>query len=201
MFESDKRKLEDLRSKNPEVVDKRFDQFIKQLDYEIDNKVKDKVDFLGRLGINENRDILYMVIIYLAIIIYGTYLLVPNYVDNLGLLFFGMVFFIAGIQIGFGKETRGFGLIFVFSHGGTGLGCIIASLLINRFDFNKISDLSANLRLYILITIGILIIAIIAMVIYNLSDTLSIRKYNKVIILLLFAAVIFLVGMLPVFNF
>ncbi len=201
MFESDKRKLEDLRSKNPEVVDKRFDQFIKQLDYEIDNKVKDKVDFLGRLGINENRDILYMVIIYLAIIIYGTYLLVPNYVDNLGLLFFGMVFFIAGIQIGFGKETRGFGLIFVFSHGGTGLGCIITSLLINRFDFNKISDLSANLRLYILITIGILIIAIIAMVIYNLSDILSWRKYNKVIILLLFAAVIFLVGMLPVFNF
>ena len=201
MFESDKRKLEDLRSKNPEVVDKRFDQFIKQLDYEIDNKVKDKVDFLGRLGINENRDILYMVIIYLAIIIYGTYLLVPNYVDNLGLLFFGMVFFIAGIQIGFGKETRGFGLIFVFSHGGTGLGCVIASLLNERFDFNKISDLSANLRLYILITIGILIIAILGMVVYNLSDTLSIRKYNKVIILLLFAAVIFLVGMLPVFNF
>ena len=201
MFESDKRKLEDLRSKNPEVVDKRFDQFIKELDYEVDNDGNNKTDFLSKLGINRNRDILYMVIIYLAITIYGAYLLVPDYMDNLGLLFFGMVFFIAGIQIGFGKETRGFGLIFVFSHGGTGLGCIIASLLTERFDFDKLSDLSSNLKLYIIITIAILIIAILGMVVYNISDTLNKRKYNKVIILLLFAAVIFLVGMLPVLNF
>lgn len=201
MFEENEKKLEELRSKNQELVDKRFNSFVKDIKSEIDYYENTSNNILDRLGISKNKDIFLLVLIYTLIIIFGLIIFIPYHVNNLAIFFFGFVFFVAGMQIGLGKETRGFGLIFVFSHGGTGLGCIYASLLTDRFNTNVLTDLSSNMKAYLIATIALTIISFLSITIYNLSDIISWRKMSKVVILLLFALSIFLVGMLPVFNF
>ena len=201
MFDDNIKRLKDLRTKNQELVDQRFDEFVSDLKRDVNGGVKISHDVLGKLGVNKNRDIFYLFLIYVAILLYALVICIPDYLPNLGLLIFGFVFFVAGMQIGFGKETRGFGLIFAFSHGGTGLGCIIASLLMDRIDVNMLSDLSGPRKMYLFFTIALGIIAYLGMVLYNLSDTIHLKKYSKVVILLFFALVIFLVGMLPVIHF
>lgn len=202
MFEENEKKLENLRSKNQKLVDKRFNSFIQDLKNEIDyTENNNNKNILDRLGISKNKDIFYLVLVYTLIIIFGLIVLIPYHINNLAIFFFGFVFFVAGMQIGLGKETKGFGLIFVFSHGGTGLGCIYTSLLMDRFNPDVLTDLSSNMKVYLIATIALTIISFLSMTIYNLSDIISWRKMSKVVILLLFALSIFLVGMLPVFNF
>lgn len=197
MFEKNKEELEKLYGKNKELTEKEFNDFIKNLKRETNTDQ----DFLDKIGIHTNKDIFYLVIIYIAIALFGCLMLIPNYIEMLGVYLFGLVFFIAGIQIGFGKDTKGFGLIFVFSHGCSGLGIMLYSLLFERYSFLALSDLTNNKRLYIYFTVAVLVIALLSMVIYNLSDKLKIKYYNKILVLLLFAVVIFLVGMLPIVKF
>ena len=201
MFEENEKKLEKLRTINQELVDKRFNSFIKEIKSEIDYNDNSNNNILDRLGISKNKDIFFLVLIYTLILIFGLIVFIPYHINNLAVFFFGFVFFVAGMQIGLGKETKGFGLIFVFSHGGTGLGCIYTSLLMDRFNPDILTDLSSNMKIYLIATISLTIISFLAMTIYNLSDIISWRKMSKVVILLLFALSIFLVGMLPVFNF
>ena len=201
MFEENEKKLEKLRTINQELVDKRFNSFIKEIKSEIDYNDNSNNNILDRLGISKNKDIFFLVLIYTLILIFGLIVFIPYHINNIAVFFFGFVFFVAGMQIGLGKETKGFGLIFVFSHGGTGLGCIYTSLLMDRFNPDILTDLSSNMKIYLIATISLAIISFLAMTIYNLSDIISWRKMSKVVILLLFALSIFLVGMLPVFNF
>ena len=201
MFEENEKKLEKLRTINQELVDKRFNSFIKEIKSEIDYNDNSNNNILDRLGISKNKDIFFLVLIYTLILIFGLIVFIPYHINNIAVFFFGFVFFVAGMQIGLGKETKGFGLIFVFSHGGTGLGCIYTSLLMDRFNPDILTDLSSNMKIYLIATISLTIISFLAMTIYNLSDIISWRKMSKVVILLLFALSIFLVGMLPVFNF
>ena len=201
MFEENEKKLEKLRTINQELVDKRFNSFIKEIKSEIDYNDNSNNNILDRLGISKNKDIFFLVLIYTLILIFGLIVFIPYHINNLAVFFFGFIFFVAGMQIGLGKETKGFGLIFVFSHGGTGLGCIYTSLLMDRFNPDILTDLSSNMKIYLIATISLTIISFLAMTIYNLSDIISWRKMSKVVILLLFALSIFLVGMLPVFNF
>lgn len=201
MFDENKKSLDELRTKNQDLVDKRFDKFIRELKSEMKVLDHNNKDVLDKLGIYKDKDIFCLVMVYALIIVFSLFVLVPQYVENLGLFFFGFVFFVAGMQIGLGKDMKGFGLIFVFSHGGTGLGILLASLLMRRIDMNVLTDLSGNMKAYAFFTIALMIFSFLAIVIYNLSETLKIKKYNKVIILLLFAAVIFLVGMFPILKF
>ena len=201
MFEENEKKLEKLRTINQELVDKRFNSFIKEIKSEIDYNDNSNNNILDRLGISKNKDIFFLVLIYTLILIFGLIVFIPYHINNIAVFFFGFVFFVAGMQIGLGTETKGFGLIFVFSHGGTGLGCIYTSLLMDRFNPDILTDLSSNMKIYLIATISLTIISFLAMTIYNLSDIISWRKMSKVVILLLFALSIFLVGMLPVFNF
>ena len=201
MFEENEKKLEKLRTINQELVDKRFNSFIKEIKSEIDYNDNSNNNILDRLGISKHKDIFFLVLIYTLILIFGLIVFIPYHINNLAVFFFGFIFFVAGMQIGLGKETKGFGLIFVFSHGGTGLGCIYTSLLMDRFNPDILTDLSSNMKIYLIATISLAIISFLAMTIYNLSDIISWRKMSKVVILLLFALSIFLVGMLPVFNF
>lgn len=197
MFEKDMEELEKLYGKNKDVTEKEFNEFIKSLKKE----TNENADYLDKIGIHTNKDIFYLVIIYIAIAIYGLVMLIPNHLEMIGVYIFGLVFFIAGIQIGLSKETKGFGLIFVFSHGGSGLGIMLYSLLFERFSLDALSDLSNNAKLYLFFTIAILTIAVLSIVVYNLSDKLKRKYYNKDLVLLLFAAAIFLVGMFPIVKF
>ena len=205
MYDENKKILEELRSKNQAVVEKEFDTFVNNLKYQI---IKDKNTYIDKdpnkgllynLGIRDKQDIFYQSIIYIALLIFGIVVLFPDHLESMFLYIFGMIFFISGFNIGI--YNKGFGLIFVFSHGGIGLGVMLSSLINDRFNINIISDLSGNLKNYIILISAILLVGVLGVIIYNLSDSLKLNKYNKIIILLLFVAVIVLVGFLPLVKY
>ena len=207
MYDENKQTLEELRSKNQEVVDKEFDKFVKSLKYDIikeDNKNNNysptKTDFLDKMGITENKDIFYQIIIYFAMIVFAALMLFPNYLENIPIFIFGIVFFAAGFNIGTSKDGKGVGIIFFFSHGGTGFALMLGSLIAQRMNVEVLTDLNGNMRLYLALTVAILIVTVFSCVIYNLSDTLKESKKNKVILLLLFFIVLVLTGFLPIIH-
>ena len=117
---------------------------------------------------------------------------------------FGLVFFFAGLFVG--SYVIGFGLIFLFSHGGSGLFIMISSLLSNEFfDFEDISNnpvftdggIPNDLKQYLIGIIAVFAIAIIYTIAHNLSSKLKEDNKHIIIILSLYLIGILLVGLAP----
>ena len=119
----------------------------------------------------------------------------------------GLAFFLAGLFIGLNIPI--FGLIFLFSHGATGLFVILSSFFFNigeeSADFFKIfnnpmfSDggIPNNLKMYIATIVVLLIIAFVYTILHNLSPVLKNNKKHMITILLLFFIIILLTGLAP----
>ena len=94
------------------------------------------------------------------------------------------IFFIGGLLIGLFIEK--FGLIFLFSHGMTGLGLMLGIELSGLLTSPFISDAP----IYIYISLGIIllliILGLITTILYNLSDALKDNEYFIFIPLILF---------------
>ena len=87
--------------------------------------------------------------------------------------FFGTVFFLAGLFIGLNVPV--FGIIFLFSHGGSGLGIMCLTK----------------------IAVGLIVIGIISTIFYNVSKKIRDKKYSLLIILAMFAIGIAIIQVLP----
>ena len=208
MYEDNKQLLEELRTKNKNVVDKEFDKFVKNLendikeeDKKIDYNLTSNKDFLDRIGITEHKEIFYQILIYFGMLAFAAIMLVPNNLENIAIFLFGLVFFVAGFNIATSEDGKGFGIIFFFSHGGSGITLMIGSLLANRYSYEMLSDMNFNLKLYISLTVALLIFTVFATIIYNLSNTINKNKNNIIILLLLFFAILVLVGFMPIIRF
>ena len=126
----------------------------------------------------------------------------------MALYMFGLVFFLAGLFIGLNVPV--FGLIFLCSHGGTGIIIMLSSLLgsdenslfynIGRIFKNPMfSDggMPSNLRLHLCAIVAVLVTALVYTVLHNLSPRLKENKIHMIIILALFLIGIVLVGLIP----
>ena len=131
----------------------------------------------------ENRKIFLIAIYFIVIAIIGliNYTSIPLYLG-------GFVFFVSGLLIGLYIEK--FGLIFLFSHGMTGLGLMLGSELFGVITSPFISD--APIYIYILLGIILLlvILGLITAILYNLSDALKDNEYFVFIPLILFGIAI-----------
>ena len=131
----------------------------------------------------ENRKIFLIAIYFIVIAIIGliNYTSIPLYLG-------GFVFFVSGLLIGLYIEK--FGLIFLFSHGMTGLGLMLGSELFGVITSPFISD--APIYIYILLGIIFLlvILGLITAILYNLSDALKDNEYFVFIPLILFGIAI-----------
>ena len=131
----------------------------------------------------ENRKIFLIAIYFIVIAIIGliNYTSIPLYLG-------GFVFFASGLLIGLFIEK--FGLIFLFSHGMTGLGLMLGSELFGVITSPFISD--APIYIYILLGIILLlvILGLITAILYNLSDALKSNEYFVFIPLILFGIAI-----------
>ena len=117
-----------------------------------------------------------------------------------GVYFFGLVFFLAGFFVG--VTQKGFGLIFLFSHGVTGLGIMVGFVLKDIFNNPLLQDGINNIHIYLGITLLIFVLAIITTAIRNLSDSFKNKQYSLLIPLSLFFIGLFMVTLLPkIFNF
>ena len=197
MYEENKKKLDELHNEDSEYIEKQFDEFIRLMRISVDRNKNLSKNILDVLGI-KNKDVFFIIMICLLFIIFGAIILLPTVPQNFLFYLFGFVFFIAGFGVAIlADNSKGSGIIFYFSHGAIGFVIMVYSLIIDRFDIAIFSDLSIILKLYLGVIVCLLFAGIIGGIVYNLSDTLKLNKFNKVFLLLLFFVSIILIGLLP----
>ena len=109
--------------------------------------------------------------------------------------YIGLIFFIAGVF--FELYVPYFGLVFLFSHGLTGLGVMISGLCGSVFNLFLTGDASIGIYIICAVSVLIFIAAFIMGVLYNISNNFKSRMYAKNIIFLLFIIGLLIVGILP----
>ena len=109
--------------------------------------------------------------------------------------FFGTVFFLAGLFIGLNVPV--FGIIFLFSHGGTGLGIMCFTKINKILQSPIMTDNSTNLQNLLVLGVGLIVIGIISTIFYNVSKKIRDKKYSLIIILAMFAIGIAIIQLLP----
>lgn len=202
MYESNKKELDKLYAEDHEYIDRHFNEFVKRMDYSIRKRKNKDGNVLDNLGIGEDRDKFYLVFIGLLLVIFGAIMILPFHPENFLMYLFGFVFFIAGFAVAIlADDVKGAGLIFYFSHGGTGFGVMVGALLMNRINTTIFTDLNLNLKIYLGIIIGLISIGVLGGIVYNLSDDLKLNKYNKVILLAVLSVAIVMIGFLPYVGF
>ena len=109
--------------------------------------------------------------------------------------FFGTVFFLAGLFIGLNVPV--FGIIFLFSHGGTGLGIMCFTKINKILQSPIMTDNPTNLQNLLVLGAGLIVIGIISTIFYNVSKKIRDKKYSLLIILAMFAIGIAIIQLLP----
>ena len=147
---------------------------------------------LGRLSTSkkqildaEGKKILLIVVYFIIIALIG----LINYTSIL-LYIGGLVFFASGLLIGL--NINRFGIIFLFSHGMSGLGLMLACELSGLLTSPFISD--APLYIYILLgmVLALVILGLITTILYNLSDKFKNNEFSLYIPFTLFGMAIVL---------
>lgn len=114
-----------------------------------------------------------------------------------GTYYAGVIFFLIGMFTGLNGEK--FDLIFLFSHGLTGLGLMLVPTIINIFKSPIMSDLANNSIMSLLVIAFIaIVVAILMTVFYNLSDQFKNKNYSLPIILLLYMTGIVIIKVIPI---
>lgn len=119
--------------------------------------------------------------------------------DQFMMYFFGTIFFLAGLFVGLNVPV--FGIIFLFSHGVTGLGVMCASKIKSILESPLMTDSPTNLQYLLVLGVGLIVAGIISVIFYNVSYKIKEQKYSLLIILAIFAAGIAIIQVLPmIFN-
>lgn len=181
--------IDKLYEKNPSFVIDELNNLIRKFEVE---KLKNK-SFLDKLFTGKDKELILS--IFLMILMLPMCLFTINNIQMMPVFFFGYVFFMAGVNIGFSE--RGAGLIFLFSHGGTGMAIMMWSLLSKAMGSGLFTDGGRNLIVYLVLNITIIIIGFLAMVVYNLSDYVRNKRYIKSYILLIFIIGLAMAGIFP----
>ena len=159
------------------------------------NKLHQKVQNPNKLGLLQDMDleVLFTVLICIA------YLLVGLFNINTFLMYLGgFVFLVAGLMIGL--HQKGFGLIFLFSHGATGMGVIFVIILMDALKSPILQDgANISVKTYLIINLILIVLGFILAVIYNLSDNIKSIKYAKLIPMLVILIGLIMINVFPYF--
>jgi len=122
-------------------------------------------------------DMVLFIVVFMAIGILGFFSF--PILDGFPSYLFGFVFFVSGVCVG--TFEKGFGILFLFSHGVTGLVFMESSLLGNLLNSPILTDAPKWFPLSAGIVIFLFIVAILSIVIHNFSDTVREIKYFKIV--------------------
>ena len=138
---------------------------------------------------------IYRVAFVIIVLAIGLVDILNNSFD--GTYYFGAIFYLAGLFIGL--NIKGVGLIFLLSHGGTGIGIMLVPTIINILKSPLMSDLANNNIMSILVIAFIaIVLAILMTVFYNLSDQFKNKNYSLPVILLLYMIGIVIIKIIPI---
>lgn len=186
-FEDKLNKLRELHDKNSMIIDHEVDYIISK--YGTERKVDPK----------KLKKFMLVTFVILCALLGLVNAFNSNIDMDISLYYFGILFFLAGLFVGL--SVKSFGLIFLFTHGGTGLGLMLIPIIKNLELKMYLTDNPTFLLIYLRIIIIAIIFAIILTVLYNLNDRLkdNIKIYSLIFILYLLAItmVVFLPKLLP----
>ena len=186
-FEDKLNKLRELHDKNSMIIDHEVDYIISK--YGTERKVDPK----------KLKKFMFVTFVILCALLGLVNAFNSNIDMDISLYYFGILFFLAGLFVGL--SFKSFGLIFLFTHGGTGLGLMLIPIIKDLELKVYLTDNPTFLLIYLRIIIIVIILAIILTVLYNLNDRLkdNIKIYSLIFILYLIAItmVVFLPKLLP----
>ena len=190
VFDNYIEEIKSIHENNPVKVNRELHELL----HRIRNNDDDKKSILSDLEMDK----LLLCIIIILIILLG--LLNIGGGETAILYFVGVAFFLAGIFIGL--YLKGFGLIFLFSHGIAGLCLMEGSFISNITDNPLISENPTNIYIFLGLSIILFAIATIMIVIHNLSDLAKEKMFYKVIPFILYFIGLLISGILPyIINF
>ena len=189
-------KLKEIYQENPEKATKEAHDSLLRMGFF--NKTT-KSGKKRKILTSEEYDKLFLVISFAITALIGLFNL-----TTYPLYLFGILFFIAGILIS--THVRGFGLIFLFSHGISGYGVMMGALLSSITDNPLLKDNPTNVVTYIGIIVVISVIAVIISSVFNLIGNDRVKKHLIILPLILYNIALFMAAILTkilpyVYNF
>lgn len=112
-----------------------------------------------------------------------------------GIYYFGFVFFIFGFFIGICEA--GPGIIFLFSHGGTGLAIMLGSKLYPIFQSPILTDMPIKLIIVLILILSISIVSFILIVLFNVTNKFRTHKEYIPLTLSLFTLALLISTFIP----
>lgn len=179
--------LRELFDKNPAMVEKEVKRTVRKLN-NVENIKK------SRLIPEEQVEKIIFIVLFFILALLGLF----NFSSYM-LYIFGLIFFAAGLMVG--TYENGAGIIFLFSHGITGLCIMIGSLVANVFMDPIMSDNPINIIIYFSIIVILCVIATFTAIIYNVSDKLKLMKNVVFLPLIIYMIAIFMAGVLSKFSY
>lgn len=185
-------KIDKYYKSNPDITTNELEKTI----YNIEYNVLTKNSSIGPKKILDVDIVwIYRVAFVIIVLAIGLVDILNNSFD--GTYYFGAIFYLAGLFIGL--NIKGVGLIFLLSHGGTGIGIMLVPTIINILKSPLMSDLANNNIMSILVIAFIaIVVAILMTVFYNLSDQFKNKNYSLPVILLLFMIGIVIIKIIPI---
>lgn len=185
-------KIDKYYKSNPDITTNELEKTI----YNIEYNVLTKNSSIGPKKILDVDIIwIYRVAFVIIVLAIGLVDILNNSFD--GTYYFGAIFYLAGLFIGL--NIKGVGLIFLLSHGGTGIGIMLVPTIINILKNPLMSDLANNNIMSILVIAFIaIVLAILMTVFYNLSDQFKNKNYSLPVILLLYIIGIVIIKIIPI---
>jgi len=185
-------KIDKYYKSNPDITTNELEKTI----YNIEYNVLTKNSSVGPKKILDVDIVwIYRVAFVIIVLAIGLVDILNNSFD--GTYYFGAAFYLAGLFIGL--NIKGVGLIFLLSHGGTGIGIMLVPTIINILKSPLMSDLANNNIMSILVIAFIaIVVAILMTVFYNLSDQFKNKNYSLPVILLLYMIGIVIIKIIPI---
>lgn len=171
---------------DPERASVETDKFISRLS---------KIVYSKKPSVVEKKKANWILVVIGAIILFGGLAIIieRGLMDAIGIYLFGFVFFIAGTSFGI-LDTGA--LPVLFTHGLIGACVMMWGLLYNIINLRILSDLSVDMKYYMIAILVVFISAFVFGVICNVSIKYKSNPYSKIIPFTLFAIAFGMAGYL-----
>lgn len=157
-------KLKQHYKEDPKRINRKLNDLI--FDYEREKRFKEEQAEIKKANSKNRR---FFAVIVVITILAGLLNIASTELDGFGFMYyFGLVFFLAGFYVAI--EAPIFGIIFLFSHGGTGLGIMLAPVIVTTLNSPLLTDGGGNIITYIAIVIGLIVASFASMIIYNVTQ-------------------------------
>lgn len=186
--------------KNIDFLKKEYKRNPKIVYKHVDDAVEKVRNYDKPLIAKKDREMLYIVCICIFMALTSLLGLFNPYAEEiispLAMGISGIIFFIAGYFVNY--AAKGFGIIFLFSHGMTGFCLMCGSIIGSILDVPIMHDNPTTVYIYLGILAVIAFASLITSIIINLSDKLRSVKNIKLYPLIGFAFVYFWLEILPI---